>query len=64
MDDGLSPDVFHLRAPLVSCENLMIPAGSAETIFETLDGTGEQEVKGKLTKDKFLLDPFPSYLLF
>eukprot|EP00090_Calanus_glacialis_P021502 TRINITY_DN33161_c0_g1_i1.p1 TRINITY_DN33161_c0_g1~~TRINITY_DN33161_c0_g1_i1.p1 ORF type:complete len:276 (-),score=67.10 TRINITY_DN33161_c0_g1_i1:19-846(-) len=37
--DGLSPDVFHIRAPLVSWENFMTPAGSAETIFDTLDGT-------------------------
>ena len=35
--DGLSPDVFHLRAPLVSWENFMTPAGSAENIFDTLD---------------------------
>jgi len=37
--DSLSPDVFHLRAPLVSWENFMTPAGSAETIFHTLDKT-------------------------
>ena len=37
--DGLSPDVFHLRAPLVSWENFMTPAGSAETIFVSSDGT-------------------------
>ena len=37
--DSLSPDVFHLRAPLVSWENFMTPAGSAETIFDTLDET-------------------------
>ena len=37
--DGLSPDVFHLRAPLVSWENFMTPAGSAETIFDSLDDT-------------------------
>ena len=37
--DGFSPDVFHLRAPLVSWEIFMTPAGSAETIFDALDGT-------------------------
>jgi len=35
----LSPDVFHLRAPLVSWENFMTPAGSAETFSDNSDGT-------------------------
>ena len=33
-----SPDVFHLRAPLVSWENFMTPAGSVETINDMRDG--------------------------
>ena len=28
-----SPDIFHLRAPLVSCENLLTPAMSQENII-------------------------------
>ena len=28
-----SPDIFHLRAPLVSCENLLTPAMSQEDII-------------------------------
>ena len=35
----LSPDVFHLRAPLVPWENFMTPAGSVETVFESPTGT-------------------------
>ena len=27
-----SPDIFHLRAPLVSCENILTPAVSKETL--------------------------------
>ena len=28
-----SPDIFHLRAPLVSCENILTPAMSQENII-------------------------------
>jgi len=35
----LSPDVFHLRAPLVPWENFLTPAGSVETVFESPTGT-------------------------
>ena len=34
--DGLdSPDIFHLRAPLVSCENILTPSMSQENILYT-----------------------------
>jgi len=34
--DGLdSPDIFHLRAPLVSCENILTPSMSQENILST-----------------------------
>ena len=36
---SLSPDVFHIRAPLVSWENFMTPDGSVETVFDSSNGS-------------------------
>merc|ERR1711892_507972 len=36
---SFSPDVFHIRAPLVSWENFTTPAGSVETVFGSSNGS-------------------------